>query len=345
MLRTAVVGLGRQSLGDHIPALNESELLDLVAVCDIDQVVMRTIAEKFTVKGFNDVEDLIQEIKFDVAIVAVPHHQYFPIISKLANAGIHIIKEKPFATTIDEACAIHKAVNGKVFLGVTLQRRFNPIYQAFPQMQRRIGKIYSIEGKYTLNIDDLSHGWRAVRAYAGGGALIDMGYHLIDLLVWYFGMPNTVTTRISRGNRPGQDYDAEDTVNMLFDFYLPYSYDEKTVGNFIISRVYPEKQELLKIYGTKGIVELQRGQLSRYDIYGQQVEKLVRQESWPSALIDQLNCFAEAIEAGQQWNLQYLQNYLPHVAIVQAAYDSDKGSTSCCPEEYFKQAMEGCKNE
>lgn len=342
MLKTAVIGLGRQSLDDHIPAVVESELLDLAAVCDIDQAIVRATAEKYEVHGFDDVKDLADRMKCDVAVVAVPHHQYLPIISVLANAGIHIIKEKPFAINIDEACAIHKAVNGKVFLGVVSQRRFNPIYQTFLQMQRRIGKIYSIEGKYTLNIAELSDGWRASKAYAGGGALVDMGYHLIDLLVWYFGTPQTVTARITRGNRMGQQYDVEDTVNMLFDFSLPQSYEEKTVGNFLISRVYPKKQEILTVYGVKGIVELQRGQIRRYDIHGQEIEKLVRHEGWPSALIDQFNHFVKAIEEGKRWSLETAKEYLPHIAIIQAAYESDSRSTSCQPEEYLKKALEVC---
>lgn len=341
MLKTAVIGLGRQSLDDHIPAVIESELLDLVAVCDIDQSIVRATAEKFKVEGFDNVKDLVGG-KCDVAIVAVPHNQYLPIVSALADAGIHIIKEKPFATNIDEACSIHKAVNGKVFLGVVSQRRFNPIYQTFPQMQRRIGKIYSIEGKYTLNIADLDEGWRASKAHAGGGALLDMGYHLIDLLVWYFGVPQTVTARITRGNRPDQEYDVEDTANMLFDLSFPQSYEEKTVGNILISRVYPKKQEILTVYGVKGIVELQRGQICRYDVHGQEVEKLVRHEGWPSAFIDQFNHFVKAIESGNRWSIETLKEYLPHVAIIQAAYDSDSRSTSCQPAEYLKKALEVC---
>ena len=242
----------------------------------------------------------------------------------------------------EEACVIHKAVNGKVFLGVTLQRRFNPIYRAFLQMQQRIGKIYSIEGKYTIHVAELDQGWRASRVQAGGGALVDMGYHLVDLLVWYFGTPQTVTARMTRGNRDGQRYDVEDTVNLLFDFYLPQSYEEKTIGNFLISRVYPKKQEILTVYGVKGILELQRAEICRYDVHGQEIEKLVRQDSLPSTMIDQLDHFGETINAGTRWNLETLKEHLPQVAIIEAAYESDKRSTSCHPEEFLQKALVLC---
>lgn len=343
MLRVAIIGLGKQALDDHIPAIIDSDSLEIVAVCDVDEEKTAKAAEKLMVPGFTSVEELVRKVRFNVAVLAVPHNQYLPIIITLANAGIHIIKEKPFAISINEAISIHKAIREKIFLGVTLQRRFNPIYQAFPQMQRQIGKIYSIEGKYTFNIADLSSGWRASKKEAGGGALMDMGYHLIDLLVWYFGIPKTVTARMSCGNRIGQQYDVEDTVNLLFDFYLPQSYSEKTVGNFIISRVYPNKQEIMTVFGTKGIVELKRGELTRYDCNGGEVEKLTRKDSWPSALADQLRSFVSAIEAGKVWDFGDLESHIPHVAIIQAAYDSDSNSTSCFPAEYLKR-LEEVKN-
>jgi predicted dehydrogenase len=206
---------------------------------------------------------------------------------------------------------------------------------------KRIGRIYSIEGKYTFNISDLGTGWRAQKSSAGGGVLVDMGYHLIDLLIWYFGIPDSVTARISRGNRPGQKYDVEDTANMLFDFHFSSSDCEKTIGNFLISRVYPKKEEALIVYGTKGIVELRRGEIRRLDVNGKEIEKLTRQESWPSALVDQVDYFGKEIESGKKWGIECLKNHIPHVAVIQAAYDSDERSASCYPKDYLEKIIGG----
>ncbi len=96
------------------------------------------------------------------------------------------------------------------------------------------------------------------------------------------------------------------------------------------------------VYGVNGSVELQRGQICRYDTSGKEVEKLVRHEGWPSAIIDQFNSFVTAIKAGEKWSVETLKKYLAHVAIIQAAYDSDNQSTSCKPEEYLKKALEVC---
>lgn len=336
MLRCGVIGLGKQAQEDHIPAILESDQFDLVAVYDTNSDLVKEIADFYKLDGLTSLEDMIK-MNIDVAVIAVPHSEYIPIIYALAEAGVHIIKEKPLATTIQEAMHIHQLINDKIFLGVIAQRRFNPIFQAFPQMCAHIGKIFSIDGKYVMNISHLDEGWRAKKVSSGGGALMDMGYHYVDLLIWYFGFPSSVTARITRGNREDQEYDVEDTVNVLFDYHLPHAYSEKTIGHFVISRVYHEKHESLVVYGTRGRIELQRGQICRYNNQGEEVERLTRKDGWPSAFLDQLNSFAKAIHEGKRYGLQCRHEHLRHIAIIEAAYESDRCSSSCNPADFLKQ--------
>jgi len=334
-LRTVIIGLGKQIVEDHLPAAVESENYEVLAVCDTNPERVNACCEKFHLEGFSDIDSMLQKIKCDVAIVAVPHNQYLPVITKLTEKGIHVIKEKPFSTCREEALMIHRLVSEKkLFLGVTLQRRFNPIFQAFHQLKKRIGKIYSIEGSYVMNIAHLDEGWRASKDLAGGGVLIDMGYHFVDLLVWYMGLPTSVTARLSRGNRIGQKYDVEDTVNLLFD-YSTGNHDEKVVGNFIISRVYPQKSEKLTVLGSKGIIAIERGKIQRLDANGNEIETLERKGGWPSAAIDQLDYFADIIKSRQFAGVYDYREHFKHIAIIDAAYESDKKSISCNPSDFL----------
>ena len=140
-LKTAIIGLGKQMVEDHLPAAVESGNFEVKAVCDVNSEKVNNISGKYQLEGFDDLEKMLTKIKFDVAIVAVPHHQYHSVISKLAERKIHVIKEKPFAVSREEALKFHQlASQNNLFLGVTLQRRFNPIYQAFHQLKKRIGK-------------------------------------------------------------------------------------------------------------------------------------------------------------------------------------------------------------
>jgi len=99
-LKAAVIGLGKQSVDDHIPALMESNLYELKAVCDVDSERVNSIATQYDIGGFTKLDELLSVHTLDVVIVAVPHSHYLGIITQAAKQGIHIIKEKPFATSV-----------------------------------------------------------------------------------------------------------------------------------------------------------------------------------------------------------------------------------------------------
>jgi len=338
VLRIVIVGFGKQSKEDHLPAIIQSEKYELVAICDSCYNTVNVASGQYGVSGYTDLGELIKSQDFQVALVSVPHHAYISVVSTLVTAQKHIIKEKPFATSVAEAQQLLRILEkGSTFLGVTVQRRFNPIYQTFHQLKKHIGKVYSIEGAYTINVPSLDTGWRASKEMSGGGALVDMGYHFIDLLVWYFGLPTTVTARMSRGNRPGQSYDVEDTAHLLFDYCLDSEYEEKLIGNFVISRVYPEKQEHVRVLGTRGVVEVSRGVIRLLDLEGNEIERLERQGGWPTASIEQLDHFASKINSFMPGDLPDYTEHLQHVAVIEAAYESDRLSKSCNPSDFLKQ--------
>ena len=339
-LNVIVVGLGRQASQVHLPAVTNSLNFELIAVCDLESEKTEAIGKQYSVPGYTDLNDLINGEDFQVAIVSVPHCDYLSVIEKLSTAGKHIIKEKPFATDIDEALKILQLVNGKVYLGVTLQRRFNPIYRIFHDFKESIGKIYTIEGTYTMNIPSLDEGWRARKEFSGGGALVDMGYHMVDLSIWYFGMPTSVTALTTGGNRLNQNYDVEDTVHLLFGYHLE-SPSDKFIGNFFISRVGTNKQEYIKARGTDGVVETSRGLIRLLDLNGNEIKRIEHQDSWYSAPVEQLDHFAEEIRRFvpgiPEGNCP--ENIRP-VAVIEAAYESDRLGTSCYPSDYMKRIQE-----
>ncbi len=318
--------------------------LELVAVCDRNEKISIEISEKYNVPYFNSVDEMLLKVVPDIAIVAVPHDAYLPIIKSLAKKHIYIIKEKPFATNMMEALEIHKVVKHyNVFLGITLQSRFDPIFQSFLEFKKRIGKIFSIEGRYTLNIENLEQGWRSSKLHAGGGALIDMGYHYVDLLIWYMGLPQTITAKLSRGNRVGQTYDVEDTALLMFDYNVP-SEDEKILGNLIISRVYPKKEEKLIVYGTDGRIELQKEGIRRFDKHGEEVECLLCKDKKQDILAKQLSFFVQKIKCGDAFSDLY-QEHFKHIALIEAAYKSNRTNTSIKPQEILEQYEIGGEND
>jgi len=244
------------------PALLESEEAVLDSVCDLSPDKVQKMANDFKIDGFDCIDELLRKKKPEAAIVALPHNCYLPAIEKLARAGVHILKEKPFATTLEEGKAIHAiAAETNIKLMITLQRRFHPIYQAFQQLRTKIGRVFHFDARYTLNIHDMENGWRAKKNEAGGGCLIDMGYHSLDLLVWYFGLPESVYAKLGKKNREHQTYDVEDTCSLNLD-YGKREDGSQLFGNLFVSRVFPIKEEKLTVLGTKGAIEVQRASIT-----------------------------------------------------------------------------------
>jgi predicted dehydrogenase len=243
---------------------------------------------------------------------------------QLADAKIHILKEKPLATNIAEAIQIREVVRQSgIKLVVNVPRRYNPLFRSFEQLRSHIGRVFCFDFRYTQNIPDLSLGWRARRKEAGGGCLVDMGYHAIDLVQWYFGRPDRVYASMSYLSREGQKYDVEDTA-MLHMQYDPRDGGPAIFGSVFVSRVFPKKAEKLTILGTRGAFEIDRMWIRRLRTDGTVVELLRRGGEWPAAFIDQINCFAQWINGGNPPPTAPYEEHFTHVAIIEAAYESQR---------------------
>ncbi|MFJ8002714.1 Gfo/Idh/MocA family protein [Streptomyces sp. NPDC096310] len=314
--KTAVIGLGHQALEDHLPGLAGSRFAQLVAVCDTDPSKAAAQAQRYEVAGFTDVRGLLEEVRSDFAVVAVPHHADREVIGACAAAGVHVMKEKPFATSPAEAAEL-VALCGRagIELMVAVQRRFHPLYTAAVPLLERIGRPYLVEGRYTFHCPDPAAGWRGRVALAGGGALMDMGYHLIDLLIWYLGLPDRVPADTSAAARPDAQYDAEDTA------LVHLAYDCGLYGSLLVSRSAGPKSEHLTVTGPHGTVVIERGRVRRPAPDGQLIESLISEPAWPSAAATQIDSFCRVLD-GERPNPSGPGTHSAHAAFLATSYAS-----------------------
>ncbi|MCS0635056.1 Gfo/Idh/MocA family oxidoreductase [Streptomyces sp. LP05-1] len=325
--RAAVIGLGHQALEDHLPGLLGSNRAELVAVCDSDPDILRRRRESFQVAAFGQVADLLDAAAPDFVIVAVPHHAGRAVVEECAGRGVHVLKEKPFATSLSEArelAAICRA--GQIELMVTLQRRFNPIYTSAEQFLDQIGTPFLIDGRYTFHTDDPGGGWRGKVQQAGGGCIIDMGYHLIDLLLWYFGLPSRVMADFSATAVPGSGYDAEDTA------VIQLGYESDLYGSVLLSRWVAPKTEKLHVVGTRGSVLLTKGRVQRLDLRGAVVEELSRPHAPANAATAQIDYFCRVLD-GERLNTSSPRHQLAHAAFIASCYQSKAAGHYIDPKE------------
>lgn len=310
------MGLGKQSTEDHLPGILNSRNANLVAVSDVDKEKVATISAKYNVLGYDNYKNLLKTEKLDFIIVAVPHSEYIEIINEAAKHKVHILKEKPFARNLTEAISIKNIIEkNKIHLMVTLQRRFNPIYTTFFQLKEKVGRKLFLDAKQTMFLKNPQDGWRASKKIAGGGVVIDMGYHLIDLIIWYFGLPDSVFCEFTVNTNIDKNHSVEDTATILF------KYNNGFHGSLTLSSYYSPKTQSLKLIGTKGCVEIERGTIKRFDETGKLTESLSRENSWPSAASDQIDYFCNII-SGTKANIGNHIYHLQHVAFVEACYKS-----------------------
>jgi len=251
ILKVMVVGLGSQAQKDHIPAILRRKDLDLIALVDSDDETLISCNENIDTKVFHDVRSAIQDVSPDLAIISVPHNQYFDILEVLASNNIPTLKEKPFGVTYAEASEIINLYNAyDTYLQICVQRRFSKLYETTKALLELIGNIYSVSVEYSLNLNasNMAGGWRADRLISGGGAALDMGYHSIDLLTYIFGVPDKVYAQLSY-NSLGNDYSIEDTMKAMMTYC-----DGKINANVTVTKISNQKSETVRIYGSEGSV-------------------------------------------------------------------------------------------
>jgi predicted dehydrogenase len=187
-LRVGVIGGGAAAERIHLPALQRTAGIELAAI--VDPVKARTddLAERFGVRaGFNNHRDAIGHI--DAAILGVPHQLHAPIAIDLLGAGVHVLVEKPMALTTAECDAmIAAAESSGALLAVGLLRRFAPTLRWTKETLGGglLGDVRSFDIR-----EGVVYRWpvrsAAMFSPACGGVTADIGAHILDLVLWWFG--------------------------------------------------------------------------------------------------------------------------------------------------------------
>ncbi len=202
-VRIAVVGAGAIAQLAHLPVLSKLRGAQLVALCDNDRAKARALADRFDIPDvFTDIDDLLDYDELDAAVVASPSHLHEPQVLQLLAAGVDVLCERPLSLSskgIERILAAAARGNRKVF--VANNHRFRSDVQALSRFLTggELGKLTGVRaGAYHPR--GKIEGWRLRRQEAGGGALLEQGFPLIDLAMWLadFPAPQRVWAHIER---------------------------------------------------------------------------------------------------------------------------------------------------
>ncbi|MBU5445174.1 Gfo/Idh/MocA family protein [Paenibacillus sp. MSJ-34] len=237
-VRVAVIGTGSIS-SMHLNSYFKNRQAELAAVCDLNEERAKQAAEKYGVeRTYTDYRELLADPNIDAVSICTWNNSHADISIAALEAGKHVLVEKPLCRTVEEALRIQDAVKAS---GKTLQvgfvRRYDPnakMLRAFVD-QGDFGDIYFAKASSIRRLGNPG-GWFADMNRSGGGPLIDIGVHVIDLCWYMMGRPKPVSvsgnTYRKLGNRSNvrhlsfykaADYDAEqntveDMANALIRF-------------------------------------------------------------------------------------------------------------------------------
>jgi UDP-N-acetyl-2-amino-2-deoxyglucuronate dehydrogenase len=188
-VRTALVGCGKvgQIHARALGALPESEF---VAACDVDITRAAALGEAFGIKPYANVPQMFADSGAQALCIATPHPLHAEAAVQAAEAGVHVLVEKPLAASLADCDAMLAAARrAGIKLGVISQRRW---YEPVLRMREAIaaGKI----GRPVLGVFTM-YSWRAPAYYQsdpwrgrwdteGGGVLVNQSPHMLDLLMW-----------------------------------------------------------------------------------------------------------------------------------------------------------------
>jgi UDP-N-acetyl-2-amino-2-deoxyglucuronate dehydrogenase len=217
--RVVLVGCGRIS-ERHFEALAHQPALELVAVCDEVPERARAAGDKWQVPAFTSLPALLAETAAEVAVVCTPSglHPKHGILA--AQAGLHVICEKPMATRLEEADALVTACDeAGVQLFVVKQNRLNPAIQLLKRAvdHGRFGRLYlantTVRWQRPQSYYDAAP-WRGTWEF-DGGAFMNQASHYVDMIQWLVGPVDAVSAKTATLARR---IESEDTGVALLHF-------------------------------------------------------------------------------------------------------------------------------
>jgi predicted dehydrogenase len=236
-----------------VPAANA----ELAAVLDINAAINTEVAEQFGARAASSIDELLA-MDLDAVYVASPVNVHYEHALACAAAHKHVLCEKPLGMSVAEAeDMIAVCARQGVQLGCAFMMRFLAQHQAALRLieSGQLGKPVYARAQLSCWYPAMPGAWRQDPALGGGGSLIDMGGHCIDLLEMFLGNVRRVACFV---NNSVQGYAAEDSAVALLEF------ESGAMGTVDTFFCIPDSssKNVLEIYGSQGSI-LARGAIGQ----------------------------------------------------------------------------------
>jgi len=249
-LKWGVAGGGKFTETAILPAFNLIPRAKVNALFSHDAKRAKTLADKFLVqKAFHEYDEFLKS-DIDAVYIASSNADHYEQVIKAAKAKKHILCEKPFAVTSEQAEEMVRVCHeNNIHLAVNFVYRFHPLVQKTKAIieSSLLGKILYINTEFNINLLPKDN-FRYTRAASGGGAVRDLGTHMLDLMRYLCGE----IEEIKEGINESVVYKSE-----VEDFSAGIvKFTKGAFGHFQLSYSVPKSFNRIEIIGTKGAVSL-----------------------------------------------------------------------------------------
>jgi len=249
-IRIAVVGIGGLGRAHMTGVNNNSDIAELVAVCDNDAEILKRVGDEFGVeRRYLDFYEMLRDGGFDCVILSTPDYVHREHAVAACEAGYHVLCEKPLAQTVADCEAMVEAARktGMKFMTGQVCRKAPGFMKAKELVDAgEIGDLFFVESEYAHDYQFMTKAWRwdpvNLRYSIIGG-----GCHAIDLLRWIAGDPEKVMALANR--KVLTDWPVDDCTVAIMQF--PNGVVGKVFCGIGVKRNYTMRTCL---YGTKGTI-------------------------------------------------------------------------------------------
>ncbi len=258
----AIVGLGAVADRIHLPACRSLPQLDVVAACDPDPGARARMARKFGIpRTYPGIDEMLAEVRPEVVLIGTPPDSHFHAAARALGGGAHVLCEKPFMSTVEEADRIiDLARSRRRVLRVNNQYRFMSCYRETRERLERgdFGRVFYIQAWQNMyHPPAAERNWRSrMKQYV----LYEFGTHVLDLISFFFdALPESANFHIPRC-RPEFDADVLVVGAMRFS--------EERVASVSLNRVSqaPEKYLEMRLDCERASVRISLGGVARASI-------------------------------------------------------------------------------
>ena len=263
----AVVGLGMGK--HHCRSVTEAEGARLVAVCDLDAERLNPVAKQYGCKAYASFDELLKDDEVDVINIATPSGMHAKMGIQAADAGKHIVVEKPADIVPERVDALAEAGrrNG-IKIACIFQGRLDPLNRKVREtiQEGRLGRLIGIHGHLPWyrkqGYYQGAHGaWKATWDMDGGGSLMNQGVHTVDLIQWLGG---PVKSAMGMFGIFDHEIEAEDQTVALLRF------ENGALGTiYTTTCCYPGYDQLITIYGANGSIMKDASKLLAWKMMGE----------------------------------------------------------------------------